>query len=158
MGCSTQAAQCRKSGHKKWCASPFSKPVPTPRTHVLMRIATFFKTLPLVTAAACAGRFDQPSQEVANVFENPSRYVGEQVEVCGYVRTGFEESNIWLDRRSMREGYGAALGYIVGSTVHSTSDTSTEYGCFVGEVVRTGCAVERICHWSSFEYAVRRID
>lgn len=95
-----------------------------------MSVLKLLKVLPAVLVAACAGHSDQSATHVSSVFENLSRYVGEQVEVCGYVRTSFEESNIWLDRRSMREGYGSGLGFIASSAALPTSETTTKYGCF----------------------------
>lgn len=102
--------------------------------------------------SACA--IDQSHTESSAVFRSPADYVGKQVHVGGYIHDSFEDANIWPSRsESERDTVG--LGLISNRAEGHSGPLHNQTRCVTGEVVRTGCAADNICTWSSFPYAVK---
>jgi hypothetical protein len=108
----------------------------------------------LCLSSGCAGSAYERQSNHA-VFSDPASYIGKQVRVCGYIHDTFEDQNIWIDRRAMESDDGLGLGFMSNRKADTPSEWHQHTRCVTGEIVRTGCAEDAICSWSSFPYALK---
>ena len=125
-----------------------------PRGRPLMSKATVFTALCMaVVVAGCMG--DKRRSISAQVFEDPARFVGQSVRMCGYIRDRFEDANIWISRRAEREPQGLGLGFVSDDVSHRPTKWDNRVTCVTGRIERRGCGEGRtICTDSTFAYAI----
>lgn len=108
----------------------------------------------ILTLTACA----TISARDADIFERPELNLEQEVTLCGYIRSAFEDNNIWIDRNAwvLRADGDPHVGLGLRPDPYDLlARKHDRRGCVRGEVIRTGCGEEAICTDSSFPYAIR---
>lgn len=112
--------------------------------------------LPIAAVLSGASCESIPQRSAQPFFANPAAFVGQQVRLCGFFHAQFEDFNVWPTRASVSNHEGG-LGFMPAGNRTERSRLHNRRACIRAEIVRTGCAEDRICHWSNFPYAAREL-
>ncbi len=110
--------------------------------------------LVLLTACESTG----PSAETSSIYMTPEASVGSQVRLCGNLVYAPEDHNIYATSADLR-AKANGLGVVPGKTDHQALVAHNgKLVCVSATIIRRGCARDRICSDSNFEYAAKVIE
>jgi len=115
-------------------------------------VFTFIAVVFLIPAlSSCASTSEAEGEAI---FDDPKRYLGHEVIVCGYVHIRYEDTNMWPSKDD-RKKYKDGLGVVPQSIQYGWEKFDGTELCVRGIVEDTRCGLEKVCTWTPYRYAIR---
>jgi hypothetical protein len=126
----------------------------------MRRHVSTFLSVVVFLSTACSG----PATSSLGVYDNPAGFVGQKVRVCGYIRDEPEDRQIWPSHSAYKKSASGSntrgLGFLskAASSGAARGPLHDKTGCVTATIIRTGCATDKICLWSDYDYAAKEVS